>query len=135
MELSGLRRPLLISSQPRRKLLATASDSSPSPCWGWGWGGSILTVPWAIPQGNSGISIYLSSKQELPAQGYPLCFLSLPRAAESHPPYYPLLFWVVPQEHLPDTQRSCNIWCSTDFWAEETGCCSDSEAKVREAPY
>lgn len=90
-------RALLISSQSRRKLLATASDSSPGP-GGNGLEGMRQRPGNALghascPQGNSGISIFPLLPEPIPAQG------PAPASGEN------LAFW--PSAHL--LTQSCPV--------------------------
>lgn len=107
-------------------------------------------MPWVMCGVPRGTQEYLSplcarAQGPAPAPGENLalwpCLIVLPRAAQSHPPCYPVQCYPfallgLPYEPLPDIQRPCHIWDSTDsflpgLWAEGPGYCSDPHEKAR----
>lgn len=136
---------LLISSRSRRKLLATASDSSPGPrevedggvsrqCLGscvvspGELRGSVSTLCWSPGDPAPGENLALW-----------LCLILFTQNCLVPPSLLPFALLGRPLEPLPDIPRPCHIWDSTDFLppglqVEGPGYCSDPDAKAKGAP-
>lgn len=124
---------LLISSQSRRKLLATASDSSPGPgeVEGGGVSGQCLGSCVVSPGDLSGDRGPCPKGEPSP--------LALTQSCPVPPSLLPFALLGLPLEPLPDIPRPCHIWDGTDFLlpglqAEGPGFCSDPDAKAKGAP-
>lgn len=137
---------LLISSQSRRKLLATASDSSPCP-WHREGREDVLAVPGPCPRETQEY-LYLPSIQEpLLAQGPALapgenlglwpCISSLYSELPSPAGSATLCpsGWCLRSPSLTLKDLATSEIALTSPWAEGPGCCSNPEAKTKIAPY